>query len=527
MGVKEAMPISADMPMTPTTVALEYEGGEHVFRRISGRLALRDMQIELQMSRPEEPWRLEVSVTAEATAVLGVRLRWDCAVNPTAIFLGDAWSGTAGECQWRAMEPYRRFPWYFLCRTSEETQAVGVQTCGGAFAEWQVDPAGISLRLDLCCGERGVVLNGRRLVAAVILNRRYELAALAAARAFCAELSPEPIMPPLPVYGAGDGAYSRGQSSAESILRDADLLARLADGLTNRPFQIVDCGWQAASDYPVQPCGPWDQGNERFPDMAALASGMHNRGIRPGIALRLLCDANRALPEEWHLQRDPHFLDPSLPGVLEHIQADVRRMADWGYELIRHRNSLTDMLGEGWQPGTKRGGWAFADRGRTTAEITTDFYRAVHAAAGDALIYGDDVVGHLGAGLMHLARIAKESPGLPWLRQQHDRVNALAFRLAQHGAFFAVDTGEIPITAALPWKQVRKWTDLAASSGTACFISMSPEAETPAAIKELKRAFEDASLGYSQVVAGDWIKNTCPERWEINGVQREYHWFAR
>ena len=140
----------------------------------------------------------------------------------------------------------------------------------------------------------------------------------------------------------------------------------------------------------MQPCGPWDQGNERFPDMAVLASEMHSRGIRPGIALRLLCDANRALPEEWHLQRDANFLDPSQPGVLEHIQADVRRMADWGYELIKHRNSLTDMLGD-WRPGASTGaGWAFADRGRTTAEIITDLYRVVHAAAGDALIYGDD-----------------------------------------------------------------------------------------------------------------------------------------
>ena len=519
------MPIS-DSILFPNSVVVEYEGGSHVFAHPNQRMAHKDIVVDLTPNQPDEAARLEVGVTAGKSALLSLSLYWEHQWRPSMRFLGNVWSEMEGRGQWRTMDPMRPFPWYVLGQGEESARGLGVLAQPGGFAVWRVSPSGVWLRLDLRCGACGVILDGRRLLAATVLYRRYERTPLAAARDFCAELSAVPILPSLPVYGQCDGHYYRGSSTARSILSDAQELSKLTDGLTNPPFQVVDPGWEAVRNGVEQPCGPWTHGNANFPDMAVLAEEIKARGVRPGIALRVLCDPSAELPERWHQQRNANLLDPSIPEVLEHVQEDIRRMADWGYDLVKHVNSTRDCLGNYLKPELPPGSWSFADRSRTSAEIVVSLYRAIKGAMGDVLMLGTDIVAQLGAGLLHCSRINRDAPDVDWPQALHNRVNALAFRYCQNGTCFQVDTGELEVSERQPWSRVREFAELAAHSGSTFFLSLQPGVLNAKARKELVRCFEAASMGDSQVVPLDWLNNTCPEEWEINGVARHFNWYS-
>ena len=522
------MPIS-ESNLFSNEVTVEFEGGAHRVARPAERLSFKDIVVELAPNRPDEKARLEIGVTAEKSALLALELYWEHPWRPSMRFLGNVWGEMEGRGQWRTMDPMRPFPWYVLGQGEESARGLGVLAQPGGFAVWRVNPSGVRLRLDLRCGARGVLLGGRRLAAATVIYRRYERTPLAAARDFCAELSPAPILPSLPVYGQCDGHYYHGTSSAQSILADTAELARLSSGLTNPPFQVVDLGWQEHPGTSCGPCGhhgPWLRGNDRFPNMAALAEEIKSMGVRPGLAVRLLCDPSDRIPAEWRQQRSPELLDPSVPEVLEHIREDIRRLADWGYDLIKHLNSTQDCLGNYLRPDSREGAWSFADRSRTSAEIIVDFYRAVKGAMGDALVLGTDIVGQLGAGLLHCSRINRDAPMDDWPHALHNRVNALAFRYCQNGTCFMVDTGELEVSERQPWSNVKPFAELAACSGSTFFLSMQPGILTSKLRKELVKCFEIASMGDSQVVPLDWLNNTCPEEWEINGVARHFDWYS-
>ena len=87
------------------------------------------------------------------------------------------------------------------------------------------------------------------------------------------------------MYGFNNWYCDYGNVSAESVRQDAAFIARLAPSGGNRPFMVIDDGWQANHGNAK---GEWDRGNAKFPDMAALAADMVKAGTRPGIWVRLL-----------------------------------------------------------------------------------------------------------------------------------------------------------------------------------------------------------------------------------------------
>ncbi len=300
----------------------------------------------------------------------------------------------------------------------------------------------------------------------------------------------------------------------------------------NRPWMVIDDGWQ-----PFETAGPWDRGNERFPDMQGLAAEMQRMGVRPGIWNRPLF-TKQAVPEGWKLRTpgakrelgESHgwTLDPSIPEVLDLVQSDVRRIVSWGYQLIKHDYSTYDTLGR-W--GSTMGaaltddGWRFGDRSRTTAEIISAFYRAIRAAAGDALVLGCNTVGHLSAGLFEMQRTGDDTSGREWARTRKMGVNTLAFRAPQHGTFFAIDADCVGLTLDVPWGENRQWLDLLARSGTPLFISAAPKAVGPEQARALRDAF--AHAGWRQPLGEplDWMATTQPENWNLGGDRVSYDWF--
>ena len=345
-----------------------------------------------------------------------------------------------------------------------------------------------------------------------------------------------PLPVPYPVYGGNNWYYAYGRSSHEEIVADSRYIASLCEGLENRPFMVIDDGWQVMHMKPGN-SGPWTGGNSKYPDMKRLAAEMRESKVRPGIWFRPLWNLDPAIPQEWLMAERHHSghraLDPSVPEVLELVKTDIRRISGWGFELIKHDFSTWDMFGlwgrdiVWWLANATDDSiqWSFADRSRTSAEIVVDFYKAVLEAAGDTLILGCNTIGHLGAGLMHLARIGDDTSGKAWDRTRKMGVNTLAFRLCQHRAFFDIDADCIGVTGLIDWSQNRQWGELLAKSGTPLFASIKPGVLSAAEFEEMKQFFAIASKQKISAEPVDWLNNPTPAIWKMDKETKSFNWY--
>ncbi len=471
---------------------------------------------------------LAVGLTAPKDALTHLHLRWSAAVSPSLLCLGDAWERSYGDLAWRSLVPERPMPWYFACSDGAATHCYGVSTGARALCFWQLDPEGVSLWLDVSNGGGGVMLGERTLAAATVVTRQGHPGeeSIEAVHQFCRRMCAKPRPSPGPVYGSNDWYYAYGNSSQEAILRDADLVASVRPAGGPKPFTVIDEGWENKA---------------KFPDMKQLAVEIQRRSVRPGMwerplrapqgsHTRLLMTATRF--GERLIRAAELAYDPTVPDALHLVTEKVRTIRGWGYELLKHDFTTYDLLGQwGFEMGARPTlpGWSFHDRSKTNAEIILDLYQAIRAAAGEEmLILSCNVVGHLGAGIFDIQRTGDDTSGKLWERTRRMGVNTLAFRIPQHGSFFAVDADCVAITQAVPWTLTEKWLELVASSGTALFVS--PEAAAMG--NEQKRALADA---FSRVTTpgaasapADWLGSTTPELWRegASKVEKRYEWCA-
>ena len=489
---------------------------------------------DVQVTTLAQGNQLRIELRGPQSAVRTVELRWNRPATDGCRYLGDHWERGYGDLEWRGRVGERVMPWYFLCFDGAVTHGYGVKTGASALCHWKVDGEGITLVLDVRSGGSGVQLGQRTLVAADVFTRpgQPDESPFQAACAFCRLLCDRPRMPAQPVYGGNNWYYAYGSSSHQQILADAELIASLSPRGDNRPIMVIDEGWQAAHSDAFSG-GPWDAGNAKFPDMAELARRMKQLGTRPGIWIRPLF-TRHDVPQGWRLPttrfaalfRDT-VLDPSVPEVLDFVAADIRRLVGWGYELIKHDFTTYDLCGLwGFQMADRMtaDGWSFADRGRTTAEIILALYRAIRTGAGDAMVLGCNTIGHLAAGLVELQRTGDDTSGREWERTRKMGVNTLAFRMPQHGAFFAVDADCAAITPQIPWHLGRQWLDVLARSGTPLFVSADAKAIGPDQREALRNALSAAAAPQPLAEPLDWLDTTCPRHWRINGRPHQYAW---
>ncbi len=484
---------------------------------------------------------LAVTLTAEESRVCFLRLRWNFTdaeqIRENVKVLGDAWERSYGDLAWLPMDAERCMPW--VCAASNGTDGnldyngrrticFGVKTQPGAFCLWQLDQAGVTLTCDVRNGGTGVLLRGRTLNVCEIVMREYrDVSAFQALTWFYRVLCDHPLRPASPVYGANNWYYAYGKSSAKEIRQDAALISRLSGNAENKPFMVIDDGWQKN---PTD--GPWDRGNERFPDMKGLCADMESLHVKPGLWVRYLADEHGETPgitDEMRLSRNPRYLDPSHPNLLRKVIEDTKRFTeDWGYQLIKHDFSTCDIFGFwGFQRKAflAEDGWRFFDETKTSAEIIVQFYWTVYeSAAPGTVILGCNVIGHLAAGLVHLNRTGDDTSGVEWERTKKMGVNTLAFRLPQHRAFFDMDADCVGITGKIDWRMNGQWLSILSQSGTPLFVSCQPSEAKGKVEQELLSAFERASVQGDTLLPLDWMENTCPARWLLNGEEIEFQW---
>ena len=472
---------------------------------------------------------LNVSLSAPRSAVKRLHLRWRGNLSAVRQILGDAWERGYGDLEWRGWAPDRVMPWYAAAFDGSRTHCYGVRTGARAFCFWQIDPQGVSLWADVRSGGVGVQLGARTLDVCDVVCRAGHASesAFTALHAFCTRMCPNPRMPAHPVYGHNDWYWAYGKNSAETVLADAQHIVELSPSGDNRPFAVIDDGWQPVRGQAHAGVGAWDRGNEKFPDMPGLAAATKRAGARPGIWIRPL-QAPADAPDAWRLPRDRAFLDPSVPEVRQKVADDVARLRQWGFELIKHDYTTYDILGRwGFQMGAAltRDGWTFASGpSRTTAEVIDELYGTIRGAAGESLIIGCNTVSHLSAGHFEICRIGDDTSGTEWPRTRKMGVNTLAFRGAQHGAFYVADPDCVGVTNAIPWALNRQWLDLLARSGTMLFVSLDPNALGAEQRRDLAAALALAATPKPVGEPLDWQRTVYPSRWRLMGRERTYDW---
>lgn len=514
----------------PTGVCLYLEHDDHgtPLTRSGDTWQSADCTVTLQrtgLGNTQSP-SVQLQLQTASRSVERVHLRWAQPLPAAQLrVLGDAWERSYGELAWREVIPERPLPWYALAFDGECTHGYGVATGAGSFAFWQLDAEGLSLWLDVRNGGRGVLLAGRALHMATVVTRQGMSGEtpLDAAYALCRLMCPNPRPFTGPIYGSNDWYYAYGNSAAEDILRDADLVAELAPTHGPRPFTVADEGWANPA---------------KFPDMPGLATEIRKRNVRPGIWIRPLEASPSArhtvlLPAARFASTDEaaknQAYDPTTEEGLALALAKVRAAKGWGFELIKHDFSTYDLLGQ-WgfamQASPSLPGWSFNDRSKTTAEIIRSFYESLRSAAGEAVVIGCNTVGHLGAGIFEGQRIGDDVSGKIWERTRRMGVNTLGFRIAQQGTFFCADPDCIPFTSQIDWRLTRQWLQVVAQSGTALVISPERGSFGMEQRHAVRAAFALAAAGTANARPQDWLHTHTPAVWKAKqGASMEtYQW---
>lgn len=491
---------------------------------------------DINVNLNQDNEHLAIFLTAQISKVKWIKLRWNnLSWDKSVRFLGDAWERGYGDMEWKGMNPNRFMPWYFCAKSEAKSVCYGVKVRPSAMCFWQVDSLGMTLFLDVRCGGSGVNLKGRVIkLADVIACEMRDCTSFEAMQEFCGQMCEDPILPKYPVYGSNNWYYAYGKSSESEILADCDYILNLTKDIENKPYMVIDDCWQEHHRLNEYNGGPWTKGNEKFPDMKALAEKLVQKGVRPGIWVRLLLNEDENIKNEWRLSHN-NCIDPTNPEALNYIKEDIKRICNWGYTLIKHDFSTFDLFGKwGFQmsPLVTDDGWHFYDDSLTSAEVVKLLYKAildasVEASNGETLILGCNTIGHLGAGYMHINRTGDDTSGVDWERTRFMGVNTLAFRLPQHGKFYEIDADCVGIDGGISWSMNKQWADVLAKSGTPLFISVRPNILDETEKQELHEILKVASKQEHHVIPVDWEETTCPEHWQDkdHDIDCKYQWF--
>lgn len=491
---------------------------------------------DINVNLNQDNEHLAIFLTAQTSKVKWIKLRWNnLSWDKNIRFLGDAWERGYGDMEWKGMNPNRFMPWYFCAKSEAKSVCYGVKVRPSAMCFWQVDSLGMTLFLDVRCGGSGVNLKGRVIkLADVIACEMRDCTSFEAMQEFCGQMCEDPILPKYPVYGSNNWYYAYGKSSESEILADCDYILNLTKDIENKPYMVIDDCWQEHHRLNEYNGGPWTKGNEKFPDMKALADKLVQKGVRPGIWVRLLLNEDENIKNEWRLSHN-NCIDPTNPEALNYIKEDIKRICNWGYTLIKHDFSTFDLFGKwGFQmsPLVTDDGWHFYDDSLTSAEVVKLLYKAIldasmEASNGEALILGCNTIGHLGAGYMHINRTGDDTSGVIWERTRFMGVNTLAFRLPQHGKFYEIDADCVGIDGGISWLMNKQWADVLAQSGTPLFISVRPNILDETEKQELHEILKVASKQEHHVIPVDWEETTCPEHWQDkdHDIDCKYQWF--
>jgi len=474
---------------------------------------------------------LRVEVHSPNDALRNVQLEWAYGAHQSLI-LGDHWERSYGDLLFQPPMFDRKLPWYFVQHSGVDDVCFGVKTGCNAICYWQVGGGLMRLTLGTTNGGMGVNLGHRVLHCADIITTKSKPGedTFQMTHRFCGLMCPVPLLPAKPVYGINDWYFAYGNNSFDLIVKHTSMLADLATNVNNRPFSVIDDGWNEYAPGDKSYRDDYSRPNDRFKDMHKMALKIKELGMRPGLWTRPL-SAMRSSDKNLWLTRniDPKYptLDPSIEENLEAIKRNISIYKEWGFEMVKHDFSTFDILGR-WgkdmQDELTTPGWQFHDNSKTTAEVILDLYRAIREAAGNMYLIGCNTVSHLSAGIFEMQRIGDDTSGEEWARTKKMGVNTLGFRMVQHNKFYAVDGDCVGVTTKVPWEKNKQWMQLLAESSAPLIISVQPEALGEEQKAFIKQCFTKASNPQPIGEPLDWLTEQWPQKWKLDGKVVQFNW---
>jgi alpha-galactosidase len=481
---------------------------------------------------------LSLNISAPGYELEFIQCHWKQEISTSSKILGDHWERSYGDLGWDPPDIKRKAPWYVLISDGQRTTCFGVKTAASTICYWQVSADSLELLMDANSGGSGVLLGERILHAADIVtmeNTPIENPWHTDIR-FCNMMCDAPMLPKKPVYGINDWYFAYGNNSSALILEHTKTMADLVTNWDNKPFSVIDDGWQVK--YADSNGSQWwgedfTRGNEKFGDMSAVANQIKQLGMRPGLWTRPLL-ANAADNPVMLIpvrpgQKDPkeRYLDPTFPENAQRISTTIRLYKMWGFHLLKHDYTSYDLFGR-WgfemNESITAPGWHFHDRSITNAEIILFVYKTIRAAALDMLLLGCNTFSHLSAGIFELNRIGDDTSGNDWARTLKMGVNTLGFRLPQHNNFYSADGDCVGLTSKVPWDKNKQWLRLLAESSAPLFISAEPGILGDEQRKYIKKGFDLASKVQPLAEPMDWMNNQRPAEWKLNDNIVRFDW---
>ena len=459
-----------------------------------------------------------------------VKLCWELpGFCKNALVLGDAFERGYGELYWGKPEGRNLF-WYLAVSDKVNTFCYGVKTGCSAFCHWQADENSLSLVLDVQNGTLPVKLGERTLHACDIVQTENEEgeSVFDCLKRFCQIMCPTPRLAPTPVYGTNTWYYAFTTTSFDLVKKDVELLDECTKGLKNRPYMVIDDGWELIN---MNRCrfrkiDLWQPNKDKFPEMNEVTEHIKSHGQKPGIWIRYLLGTDLS-PRSWRVPTlgifDNIALDPSRPEVLQYVKDLTARIRGWGFELIKHDFSTYEFFrsfGSDYYKSKRRR--KFFDRTKTTAEIMLNFYKTIREAAGDVVVIGCNTVSHLSAGLFELERIGDDTSPKKWDAVVKMGVNCLAFRSFQHNVFYGCDADCVGHTGEIPWEKNRNWLNLLAISGTPLFTSNDPRKATDEIKEDLKKAYALAEKQENVAEPVTWFDDAFPDVWKVGDKEYKF-----
>jgi alpha-galactosidase len=163
---------------------------------------------------------------------------------------------------------------------------------------------------------------------------------------------------------------------------------------------------------------------------------------------------------------------------------------------------------------------------QTTAEIVSELYATIRKAAGASTVIGCNTVSHLSAGVFEMCRIGDDTSGTDWSRTRKMGVNSLAFRGAQHNAFYVADGDCVGITKDVPWSLTREWLELVSRSGTMTIVSRAPDAMGAEQQRAVREALAIAAVAQPLGEPLDWQHAEYPSEWKLAGKRVVFDWIG-
>ena len=491
--------------------------------------------VKFDYSVGENSAKLTVFPSGSPIKFLKLRFRGD--LTGVDRVYGDAWerAGLRSFLEWHAVKASRSMPWFCYLLESGEMSCFGAKTGANSFVSFQVDYDGITVFVNLCCGNEGVDLKTPVLACEIVESVKngkrdyYEVA-----KSFAKKMCDAPVLPKQPVFGVNNWYWAYGNISDEDVIEEAKQLKKLTEGCKHKPYFVIDDGWQKSRENPASLYrgGPW-VGNSRFPDIKKTVDEIHAQGALAGVWIRPLQTEDDAPVEAVLCDYYDYgkVLDPSHPFTLEKIEGEVRRLRKWGFDMIKFdfttmdttgRHTLTaeeDHVSELCAADRK-----FYDKTKTLAQILKGLYAAVQRGANGAEVIGCNTIGHLTAGINSIYRIGNDTSGKAFEWTRRDGVNSM-MRLPLNGNFYLADPDCAPFTEMVDFDINADYLMMCAITGCVTIASVKPEILTDEQIKRINEVFKIADKGGLGYGIYGYEKNSYPEFFvSPDGKQIRFDW---